>query len=673
MAIPVGSNMDFGKNEIQNARIQNLSTVAAPASPVIGQMYYDTTLTRLRTWSGSAWQTMGTGDASGTVTSVGLTAPAEGITVSGSPITTSGSMTLALANDLAAVEGLTGTGLAVRTGTSTWTNRTISQGTGITVTNGDGVSDNPTIAADTFTMATKAYVDGIAQGIKWKNSVLVMTTAALPTLPQGISPDFTIDGVSIAPTQRVLVNRATSMSANGIYEYVSQMPGYNNAWGRTVDADTFSELAAATVMVESGSYADTVYVCTANGGGTLDTTDLPFVKMASAIGTVDLTSKVTGVLPLANGGTNNTTGTAQAIVVNTPATASYNIPLYSGTPGSNSSMSLVAGPIFSWVNNTFGVSGTPLHISGNAAGLSATLAVASGGTNATSASGARTSLGAAASGANSDITSLTNLSTALSLAQGGTNATTAPLARTSLGAAASGANSDITSLSGLTTALSPSQGGTGTDISLWTTGSFAWRNAGNSLSGYYPTANGVIYGSGSAGPASTAAGTTGQFLRATTSGAPSWAALVSADIPNNTANTSGTAGGVAWANVSSKPALAASGANSDITILTGLTTPLTVAQGGIGATTAAGARDNLAALSTASLARRISLTLPAAPASSITVTHGFGHQEVTCTVWETTGSFREIFCEKQNTSTTAITLVFATNQAANSLRVVVTG
>ncbi len=57
----------------------------------------------------------------GTVTSVGITPPAAGIGVSGSPVTTSGSITLSLANDLAALEGLSGTGFARRTGTDTWT------------------------------------------------------------------------------------------------------------------------------------------------------------------------------------------------------------------------------------------------------------------------------------------------------------------------------------------------------------------------------------------------------------------------------------------------------------------------------------------------------------------------------------------------------------------------
>ncbi len=58
--------------------------------------------------------------SAGTVTSVNITQPAAGITASGGPVTTSGSITLALANDLAALEGLSSTGFAKRTGTDTW-------------------------------------------------------------------------------------------------------------------------------------------------------------------------------------------------------------------------------------------------------------------------------------------------------------------------------------------------------------------------------------------------------------------------------------------------------------------------------------------------------------------------------------------------------------------------
>lgn len=84
-----------------------------------------------------------------------------------------------------------------------------------------------------------------------------------------------------------------------------------------------------------------------------------------------------------------------------------------------------------------------------------------GGTGATNAADARSNLGAAKSGANGDITSITGLTTPLSINQGGTGATTATDARTNLGAASRGVNSDITQITGLTTPLSITQGGTG--------------------------------------------------------------------------------------------------------------------------------------------------------------------------------------------------------------------
>lgn len=93
--------------------------------------------------------TVAASGSSGTVTSVDITAPAAGITASGGPITTSGAITLALANDLAAVEGLSTNGLAARTASDTWTARSVAAGTGISVTNGDGVAGNPTVALAT--------------------------------------------------------------------------------------------------------------------------------------------------------------------------------------------------------------------------------------------------------------------------------------------------------------------------------------------------------------------------------------------------------------------------------------------------------------------------------------------------------------------------------------------
>jgi hypothetical protein len=82
----------------------------------------------------------------GSVTSVAAQAPAAGLVISGSPITSSGTLSFSLANDLAALESLSGTGFAVRTNSDTWANRQLVQGAGITITNPDAVTGNPNIS-----------------------------------------------------------------------------------------------------------------------------------------------------------------------------------------------------------------------------------------------------------------------------------------------------------------------------------------------------------------------------------------------------------------------------------------------------------------------------------------------------------------------------------------------
>jgi len=98
------------------------------------------------TWTDAdGWHSAPPGSGIGTVTSVAATAPAEGITISGSPITGAGTFVFALANDLLGVESLTGVGIAVRTAADTWAVRDLAAGTGISITNVGGVGGNPTI------------------------------------------------------------------------------------------------------------------------------------------------------------------------------------------------------------------------------------------------------------------------------------------------------------------------------------------------------------------------------------------------------------------------------------------------------------------------------------------------------------------------------------------------
>jgi len=103
-------------------------TYVAPTKPVEGDIRYaDGTLWNpgsgkgLYQYRSGVWALIGGTGGTGTVTSVGNVQPAAGFTITGTnPIVAAGTWTFTLANDLAGLEGLSGTGLARRTGVDAW-------------------------------------------------------------------------------------------------------------------------------------------------------------------------------------------------------------------------------------------------------------------------------------------------------------------------------------------------------------------------------------------------------------------------------------------------------------------------------------------------------------------------------------------------------------------------
>jgi hypothetical protein len=208
--------------------------------------------------------------------------------------------------------------------------------------------------------ATKSYVDTTVQGIDWKASVKAATTANV-TLASDLENGDTLDGVTLATGDRVLVKDQSTGSQNGIYVVKA-----SGAPDRSTDADEGAEVTANfAVFVEQGTVnADSGFTLTNNGAVTIGTTALAFTQFtglgqiiagtgldktgntldidstvttndgtqtltnktingsSNTITNVSLTTGVTGTLPVANGGTGITSlGTGIATFLETPSSA----------------------------------------------------------------------------------------------------------------------------------------------------------------------------------------------------------------------------------------------------------------------------------------------------------------------------------------------------------------
>lgn len=119
--------------------------------------------------------------------------------------------------------------------------------------------------------ATKQYVDSLAAGLDVKASVLVLSASDIT-----LSGEQTIDGV-LTSSSRVLVAGQSAQAENGIYLTDA------GAWSRVSDMDNWAEVPGAFVFVEEGStYANTGWVCTADAGGTLETTAITWSQFSGA-------------------------------------------------------------------------------------------------------------------------------------------------------------------------------------------------------------------------------------------------------------------------------------------------------------------------------------------------------------------------------------------------------
>jgi hypothetical protein len=224
--------------------------------------------------------------ASGTITATATNALTIGTGLTGTSYDGSAAVTIAIDSTVATL-----------TGTQTLTNKTIS-GSSNTLTNIANASlTNSSVTVGTtaialgassltlggltsvavtqdpvsaLQLATKQYVDSVAQGLDPKASCVAATTTNIT-----LSGTQTIDGVALIAGDRCLVKDQTLSQNNGIYLVAA------GAWTRATDMDSWAEVPGAFTFIEQGTlYADTGWVCTSNAGGTLGTTPITWVQFA---------------------------------------------------------------------------------------------------------------------------------------------------------------------------------------------------------------------------------------------------------------------------------------------------------------------------------------------------------------------------------------------------------
>lgn len=147
---------------------------------------------------------------------------------------------------------------------------------------------DPTTAGD---LTTKSYVDAIVAGFgDFKDSVRVATTVNLAATRVGnvLTADangaLSVDGVSPAVGNRVLVKNQTTGADNGIYTVTATGDGSNPfVLTRATDADASTEVTAGmyVFVTEGTTQEDTAWILATNDTITLNTTSLSFVQFSA--------------------------------------------------------------------------------------------------------------------------------------------------------------------------------------------------------------------------------------------------------------------------------------------------------------------------------------------------------------------------------------------------------
>ena len=127
--------------------------------------------------------------------------------------------------------------------------------------------------------ATKIYVDNLVAGLKTRIICRVATTGNID-LTADLQNGDTLDGITLATGDKVLVKNQTTVADNGIYTVVA-----SGTASRNTDYDSIAELAGQIVVVQEGStHADDLFLCTTDTSATLGVSDITFTQVFPSSG-----------------------------------------------------------------------------------------------------------------------------------------------------------------------------------------------------------------------------------------------------------------------------------------------------------------------------------------------------------------------------------------------------